>query len=175
MALTLLRHTTPAVAPGTCYGRTDLALAESFEAEAEAALADLPEVAHVLTSPLTRCLRLAERVAATRGLRAEVAPLWTEMDFGRWEGVAWSELPRDELDAWAADFYHARPHGGESVADLRDRVAAALEQVPAAPTLVVTHMGAIKAALHLSGRADGWDHTVPFGTAVPLRPGGAGR
>ncbi|RBI83899.1 hypothetical protein DRV85_14730 [Rhodosalinus halophilus] len=168
MALTLLRHTTPEVAPGTCYGRTDLALAPSFEAEAAEVIARLPEVAHVVSSPLTRCVRLAERIAGVRGLRARIEPLWTEMDFGRWEGVPWSALPRDELDAWAADFYHARPHGGESVAELQARVAEALARLPAEPVLVVTHMGTIKAALHLAGRAGAWDHTVPFGTAVPV-------
>ncbi|MFP4240094.1 alpha-ribazole phosphatase family protein [Rhodosalinus sp.] len=175
MALTLLRHTTPAVAPGTCYGRTDLALADSFEAEAARVIAGLPEVAHVVTSPLGRCLRLAERIAEARGLRAEVAPLWTEMDFGRWEGVPWAELPRDELDAWAADFYGARPHGGESVAELRDRVAAGLARLPAEPVVVVTHMGTIKAALHLAGQTGAWEHTVAFGTAVPVPRGAAVR
>lgn len=168
MALTLLRHTTPAVAPGICYGRTDLALADSFEAEAAGVIAGLPEVAHVVSSPLGRCHRLAERIAEARGLRAQVEPLWTEMDFGRWEGVPWAELPRDELDAWVADFYGARPHGGESVAELRDRVAAALACLPSEPVLVVTHMGTIKAALHLAGSPGAWDHTVPFGTAVPV-------
>jgi alpha-ribazole phosphatase len=152
MALTLLRHTTPEVAPGTCYGRTDLALAPSFEAEAAEVIARLPEVAHVVSSPLARCARLAERIAGARGLRARIEPLWTEMDFGRWD----------------ADFYHARPHGGESVAQLQARVAEALARLPAEPVLVVTHMGTIKAALHLAGRAGAWDHTVPFGTAVPV-------
>ncbi len=169
MGLTLLRHTTPAVAPGTCYGRTDLALAESFEAEAEAVLSALPAIRHLVTSPLSRCRRLAERIGAARGLDVEVAALWTEMDFGRWEGMAWDAIPRAELDAWAADFLHARPHGGESVAELRDRVAAALAAAPGDGTLVVTHAGTIKAARHLHGIPGAWEESPAFGGLVALQ------
>ena len=49
-----------------------------------------------------------------------------EFDFGTWEGVRWDAIPRAELDAWAADFFHARPHGGESVHMLRERVETAI-------------------------------------------------
>ena len=64
----LLRHTRPAVAEGMCYGRSDLALGPDFEAAAAAVLANLPEVRRVVSSPLGRCRRLAERIAATRRL-----------------------------------------------------------------------------------------------------------
>ena len=55
------------------------------------------------------------------------------MDFGRWEGLPWSAVPRAELDAWAADLMHARPHGGESVAMLLARTRRALARCRAAP------------------------------------------
>ena len=35
MGLMLVRHTRPDVAPGVCYGRTDLDVAASFSAECE--------------------------------------------------------------------------------------------------------------------------------------------
>ena len=82
MALTLLRHTTPLVTPGTCYGATDLALAESFAQEAEAVLDRLPAASCVISSPLTRCRRLAEHVSAAEGLELRIAEPWKEMDFG---------------------------------------------------------------------------------------------
>ena len=31
-----------------------------------------------------------------------------EMHFGQWEGVAWNDIPRHELDAWAANFAHCQ-------------------------------------------------------------------
>ncbi|HBF90413.1 MAG TPA: phosphoglycerate mutase, partial [Hyphomonas atlantica] len=50
-------------------------------------------------------------------------------DFGRWEMQPWGDLPRHELDAWANDFLDARPHGGESVAELTARTRAAISDL----------------------------------------------
>jgi alpha-ribazole phosphatase len=167
MGLILVRHTTPRVAPGTCYGRTDLPLADGFEAEAEAVARALSEAgagrdAPILSSPLSRCRRLAERLGP-----AETRDAFVEMDFGRWEGMAWDAIPRAELDAWAADFLGARPHGGESVADLRDRVAAGLEGLPSG-AVVVTHAGVIKAAAAILGHPEGWEIRPRFGEVLVL-------
>lgn len=162
--LILMRHTTPAVAPGTCYGRTDLELANSFEAEAKAALAALPPPRRIVTSPLQRCRRLAEAAASAFGVAVEVEDALIEMDFGAWEGRPWEALPRAELDAWAADFLDARPHGGECVRQMRDRVAPVLAALAADDAvLAVTHAGILKVAAHLQDLPDAWRHSVPFG------------
>lgn len=163
MALILVRHTTPLVAQGTCYGRSDLPLAASFEAEAEAVrdkLSSLGAGGPVLTSPLTRCRRLADSLGP-----AQIHDAFTEMDFGRWEGLAWDAIPRAELDAWAQDFMGARPHGGESVAALRDRVARGLAGL-APGTVIVTHAGVIKAAAAIHGHPEGWDIRPGFGAVL---------
>ena len=128
MSLILLRHTRPDVAEGVCYGRTDLLPAEDFVTVASAVIAGLPDVSRVVTSPLVRCARLAERIAAARDLDPETDPRIVEMDFGSWERTPWDAIPRDELNAWAADFHGARPHGGESVAMLAARVGAAADK-----------------------------------------------
>ncbi|MBN2905097.1 MAG: histidine phosphatase family protein [Rhodobacteraceae bacterium] len=169
MGLTLLRHTTPQVAPGTCYGRRDLPLASSFAAEAEAVLTDLPDTARIVSSPALRCHRLAAWIGAARGLTPQVDPRLAEMDFGTWEGQPWDAVPRAGLDAWARDFMQARPHGGESVAMLVARVRPALADLRGAATvLAVTHAGVIRAALALAGRADPWQAKVGFGQTVTL-------
>lgn len=168
--ITLVRHTTPDVAPGTCYGRSDLGLAATFAREAEAVLAVLPAFDHLFTSPLTRCRQLAETIAKARGTTAMVADLWTEMDFGRWEGQAWSQIPRADLNAWAEDFLDYDGHGGESVADLRARIQAAQSLLPEGKCLVVTHMGCIKAARHIAGDPGGWDYKLPFGNMTEVDP-----
>ncbi|WP_168797950.1 histidine phosphatase family protein [Pacificoceanicola onchidii] len=165
MALTLLRHTTPQVAAGVCYGVTDLDLAESFEQEAEAVLSELPDVAAIVCSPLLRCRRLAERIGLHLSREVLVSTDWREMDFGVWEGQGWSDLPRAELDAWAADFHDYAGHGGESVAALHTRVRQGLAAAPDG-ALIVTHMGCIKAALVERGDADGWNARLPFGGMV---------
>ncbi|MEM9179274.1 MAG: alpha-ribazole phosphatase [Pseudomonadota bacterium] len=172
MAVILVRHTTPCVAPGTCYGQTDLPLVDSFEAEADQVLEALPPIAHIVSSPLQRCRHLAEHVAQARGLRIEIEPQLQEMDFGAWEGVAWNEIPRHELDAWAANFLHACPHGGETVARLQARVRQALKpwQTLEQTTLCVTHAGVIRAALATGDSADDFDTSIDFGGMIHLPP-----
>lgn len=158
MSLILLRHTRPAGADGICYGRTDLLPDDSFDTEVARLRTELPEVARILTSPLTRCLRLAQALGAARSLSPQIDDRLVEMDFGAWEGLSWDAIARAELDAWAADFMHARPHGGESVTDLGTRATKALRAAAAdgVPTLVVTHAGIIKAALVAAGDPKGW-------------------
>jgi alpha-ribazole phosphatase len=175
MPVILLRHTRPAVAEGTCYGRSDLALAQDFGAALAGILRDLPEVARVVTSPLTRCRRLAEAIAAERGLGLVADDRLREMDFGSWEGRAWAAIPRADLDAWAADFHGARPHGGESVAMLAARVGAALTETPASrpPVLWVAHSGIARAAAALTGRDPGWETDLAFGAWLDLSDGPA--
>lgn len=167
MAVTLLRHTTPHVAQGVCYGMTDLALATSFEAEATAIVRQATKPVRIVTSPLGRCRQLADRLGAAFGLAPQVDPRWREMDFGTWEGVAWSAIPRHELDGWADAFHGYDGHGGESVAQLEARVRAALAEL-ADGALVVTHAGCIKAACAIHGQDSGWDARPRFGEAVRL-------
>ncbi|WP_201157589.1 histidine phosphatase family protein [Rhodobaculum claviforme] len=164
MAVILLRHTRPAVAEGVCYGRTDLDLGPCFAAEA-ARLADaLPPVTQVVTSPLSRCHRLAQAIATARALPLRIDPRLIEMDFGRWEGVAWDAIPRAEIDAWAADLLHARPHGGETVAEMATRAAAALADLARGPSpvLAVTHAGILKAVHATRDGPEAWHRPFPF-------------
>lgn len=165
MGLILLRHTRPAAPEGLCYGRTDLPLDEDdFAARVPELIATLPGIHRLCTSPLSRCRRLAEAIGAARGLVPEVDPRLREMDFGRWENRAWAALPRGELDAWAADFDEARPHGGETVAELARRVDAVLGDAPQpGTTLWVTHAGIVRATCALRGLHAGWDTRLGFG------------
>ncbi|MEM1187302.1 MAG: alpha-ribazole phosphatase [Pseudomonadota bacterium] len=165
MALIFLRHTTPDVAEGVCYGMTDLALRGSFESESLEVLGALPAVTRVVSSPLSRCARLAEFIGSRLALTVSLDERLREMDFGRWEGQRWKEIKRGELDLWAEDFMHARPHGGESVHQLRTRVCSAMDSYSAltGDTLLVTHAGVIKAAFATSDDADAFSGTTPFG------------
>jgi len=170
MHLILVRHTRPCVAAGVCYGITDLDLAPTFNDEAAAIVATLPVADRLVSSPLRRCRRLAERIGAAQGVVPVFDERLREFDFGTWEGVRWDAIPRAELDAWAADFFHARPHGGESVHMLRERVETAIADYRRSGEshVVITHAGVIKAALAQSGHPDGWKAAVGFGAAVRL-------
>lgn len=170
MGLILLRHTTPDVASGVCYGQTDLDVASSFPEEAETAFSRLPRFESIISSPLTRCRKLADFIASKTRLSVQIDHRLIEMDFGSWEGRAWSDIPRVEIDAWADDILHARPHGGESVAMLRHRTLEALKDISerTLPILIVTHSGVIKAALAKSDRAEDFNTQIDFGGHVTI-------
>ena len=172
MDLTFLRHTQPKVDAGVCYGRTNLELAESFAEEAAQVVMQLPAVDLIVSSPLQRCLRLAEYIAEQRNLSLKVEDRFQEMDFGAWEGKPWKDISKEELDLWAGDFLNARPHGGESVAMLRARTHEALAawRQPEQHILVVTHLGVIKTALAKGTATEDFAINVSFGGIIACPP-----
>lgn len=166
MTLWLVRHAQPLIAPGVCYGSTDVpADAVATQAAARALAQALPHGTRVVSSTLRRCELLMQSV---QGLRPDLAcktdARLREMDFGRWEGQRWDAIDRTELDAWTAAFETWRCGGGECVRDVMLRVAAAWEDVqneamdeamdeardgphdPPPPTAWITHAGVIRAA-----------------------------
>jgi len=98
MGLTLVRHTQPDIPEGICYGHTDLPLAKSFTREAALVLEKLPRADVLVSSPLQRCSRLADAIGAARDLPVILDDRLREMSFGSWEGQAWDDIPRAELD-----------------------------------------------------------------------------
>lgn len=145
-------------------------MASSFDSEAAAVAGALPSFVRIVTSPLQRCRKLADYLSGVSGAPLTPDPRLAEMDFGTWEGLLWSDIPRPELDQWAGDFLHACPHGGESVAMLRHRTKAALRDLEALEetTLVVTHSGVIKALLSTGDGAQDFSTNVGFGGFVEL-------
>lgn len=163
-----MRHTRPVLGTDVCYGSLDIAVADSFEADAEAAMATLPSFERIVSSPLRRARQLAERIAKRRQLVLSVDPRVSEMDFAAWEGRPWSAIPRGELDAWAADFLDARPHGGESVRMLARRCREAVEDYAdrAGDTLVVCHAGVVRAVFARGDDADDFKTSIGYGETL---------
>lgn len=169
MRLFLIRHPMPEVAAGTCYGRTDLALAADPLACAQELRPLLPAAAPLYSSPLERCRRLAELLHPAPRLDARLR----ELDFGEWEMQAWDAIDRSALDAWAADPLHFAPPGGEAVADLRARVRDFLDEL-VEDAILVAHAGVMKlCAAELAGVApDTWfSMEFQYGTATLIEDG----
>lgn len=140
------RHPRAIDAEGRCIGRTDL-LVDARRAKRLAhrirALArrqQLPRI--VITSPLQRSLAVG-RWLSHWGWHHRVDPALAEMDFGAWDGQAWSDISKDAFDAWCADFLHHAPGGGESLQALLARVH---RFDPGEARVVVTHGGWLSAA-----------------------------
>ncbi|NNJ67722.1 MAG: hypothetical protein HKP54_06750 [Boseongicola sp.] len=164
MSLTFLRHSKPLCADGLCYGRTDVKLAPGLGTILQRLDETLPHVERVVSSPLSRCRTLAQSIANKRKLQAEADQNLIEMDFGEWENTPWDDIDRHALDTWADNFFHARPHGGESVTMLRKRVRKALENLDDTPTLWVSHAGVFRALMAETDHPDPWNARIDFAT-----------
>ena len=201
MKLWLVRHAQPLIDAGICYGRLDMAADAEATAECAAKLAtQLPAGLRVVSSPLQRCEQLAQALQALRpDLAYKTDGQLQEMDFGQWEGCAWQDIPRAELEAWTDDFAHYQAgHDGESVTAFMARVGAAFDALtspsqtltPAlspgarAPekssVLWITHAGVIRAVELLAQgvrhieRANQWPVEAPkYGQwrTLALHPG----
>ncbi|MDD2712512.1 MAG: histidine phosphatase family protein [Simplicispira sp.] len=173
--LWLVRHAQPLVAPGVCYGALDVRADPAATADSARRLAAvLPGGIAVHHSPLQRCEQLAH---ALLGLRADLASQpdarLAEFDFGAWEGRAWSSIARADIDAWTAHFAHHRPGGGESLAGMLARVAAALHAArqhcaQGQDVLWIAHAGVARCVHWLLNappgqmpRADQWPTSAP--------------
>ncbi|HWK05413.1 MAG TPA: alpha-ribazole phosphatase [Puia sp.] len=144
----LIRHTTPAVAKGVCYGQTDLDITESFKEEAAVIRQHLPEgIVAVHSSPLQRCSRLASHLFPAHPIVLHDELM--EIHCGQWEMRSWDDLPKEEIDPWMKDFVQIRIPGGESYLDLHQRVTRCYEAIRTAsgPLAIVAHGGVIRSIL----------------------------
>jgi alpha-ribazole phosphatase len=171
MKLILVRHPQPQVAPGICYGSTDLAIAPGQLEKTLAAL-ELPAGLPIYSSPLRRCAELAARLSDNIIYDARLA----EMHFGDWEMQPWDVIPRAAIDAWAADILHSQPGGGESVLQMAERITAFYNTLTG-DAIIICHAGAMRllAARHaglapaeMALQAAQTAHQIPYGSTLTL-------
>jgi len=155
----VIRHTSVAVGPQTCYGASDVALSRGWRAEFLAIEKKLQPLVvdsmRVYSSPLSRCLRLAGHLAGDSAT-VVVDERLREMDFGTWELSPWADIPREQTRAWFQDITGHTVPGGESFAEVAARASGFLEALESEPpdtgALVVCHGGVIRALLaHVIG------------------------
>jgi alpha-ribazole phosphatase len=151
--IALVRHPAVAGTGGRCYGRRDLPIADPASvAPIVTALAPM-RGATIHTSPLARCRLVAQALAAAWEQAPPIADArLLEMEFGAWDGMSWDDVPRPDLDRWAADLTGFAPPGGESGAALVARVTEFWRMVAGWPCaqVVVTHGGPLKVLMALA-------------------------
>lgn len=142
------------------YGIMDVPLCETSLLEQapmyQALARRLPRPAVWKVTPLSRTRRTAEAIFAAGYPRAEpeVIPGLIEQSLGEWQGLPHAELPA-RLTLPKHAFWplsgHEHPPGGETMADVVDRVGATLEQLAqrhqGEDVVAVSHGGSIRAAV----------------------------
>ena len=176
MQIVLIRHTPTAAREGTCYGHLDLPLADDASASIAATLANVTRTDEVFSSPSQRCAVLARALAERDGSPLTLAPQIQELNFGAWEGLSWSEIPRALSDPWSEDAWNRAPPGGETEQALWQRVEAWRKAALAGKTgrvAIVAHAGSLRILrCQLLGfePAHRWSWRIGYGETESITP-----
>jgi alpha-ribazole phosphatase len=157
---------------GRYQGRADQPLNAIGLAQAKTLAEQLAgrSVCAVYSSDLGRAVETAQIIARNFDLNIQIDPRLREVNQGQWEGLLASDIPnRYPVEWWMRreDPVHARPPGGETVAEVAARVWAAADDIvrhhPNGSVLIVSHGLAIATLLC---KASG----VPLERAYHLAP-----
>ena len=175
MEVIFIRHTSVDVPPGTCYGQSDVALRPTFPEEAKAVSerlnAYILPIDAVYTSPLSRCVRLADYCGFPDALRD--ARL-LELNFGIWEMQRYDEIRDPRLAEWYADYLHLPATNGESFEEQLSRVSCFLVELQEKPyhrVAIFTHGGVIACAQVYAGLVrleEAFSFVPPYGGIITL-------
>jgi alpha-ribazole phosphatase len=153
MELIVWRHPKPQGVQGLCIGQVDVPvdrrkakrLAHRIREHARRQRLFEHKQPVVWTSPLRRCCDVG-RLLRGWGWVHRVDARLSELNFGDWDGHPWSQIAKEDVDAWCDNFADARAGGGESVRQLLARCGEFVdEQRARSNCLVVAHAGSINA------------------------------
>jgi alpha-ribazole phosphatase len=151
--LELLRHGETELGGGL-RGSIDDALTAAGWVQLRAAVAEAGPWDRLISSPLQRCARFAEELAAQHGLPLSLEPDLQELHFGAWEGRSAAELMQTnavELGLFWNDPYGFTPPEGEPLLTFEARILSALQRLQARHAgerlLLMTHAGVIRLLL----------------------------
>lgn len=130
----MIRHTRVGVPKGTCYGWSDVPVAETFVQEATMTRKRLQEAGtsfdKVFSSPLTRACKLAEFCGYPDAVTDERLK---EMNMGDWEMQRFDEIKDERLQLWYDDYMNVETTNGESFPMLYKRVSSFLDELSMQP------------------------------------------
>jgi alpha-ribazole phosphatase len=145
MQIFVTRHTKVQAGRETCYGQTNVPLADSFVEEAAAIKEKLPnDFDAIFCSTLERCKILAVEMQLEN---VQHDSRLVEFNFGDWENKLWNDLDQDELNTWMQDFVNLSTPNGENVLALYERVSSFLDEMRSRKhekILLITHAGVIR-------------------------------
>lgn len=145
MEIYVIRHTQVAVGKDTCYGQSNVSLADTFIQDIVHYKNELPKDFDIVyCSPLIRCKDLATTLQL-KNIAYQDALM--EMNFGDWENKKWNDLNQTELNKWMVDFVNIKTPNGENLIQLFERVkvfADNLRLQEHKKVLLVTHAGVVR-------------------------------
>src|SRR5262249_21997511 len=128
LRMILIRHAEPErQAKGKCYGRFDIGLSDSSRTQLAEKLNSLRNfaAAALYTSPLRRAAESAAIVGLHLRLQPILSPELQEIDFGRFEGLAYDEIQRlypEEYRLWMERPTEIKFPLGEGFPEMKARV-----------------------------------------------------
>lgn len=171
--LCLIRHgQTDWNLEGRYQGQSDVPLNENGIAQARSLIERLngQTFAAVYSSDLKRARQTAKPIANELGLPVQIEPRLREINQGEWEGVLVEDIKARYAKLWSqrtVDPASVRPPGGETVAEVAERVYAALDDIarlfPTERVLIVSHGLSIATAICR-------DRGIPVGGAYTVIP-----
>ena len=142
---------------GRYQGNNDIELNQVGIKQAKLAAKYLSRVefANIYSSPLKRTLYTAEKIKGRRDLEIKVRDDLKEMNFGKWEGMKFSEINEKyhrDYHNWLEDPYNNRPTDGENFKEITERTTAEIgrivsENTDGSSVAVVAHGGVILSLL----------------------------
>ena len=148
MEIYLVRHTTPKIDKGICYGQSDLDTTENFDLESKEILnkISIDEQTIVYSSPSKRCTQLATLFSPDYIEDKRIL----ELNFGDWELKKWDAIPKEEITPWMQDFVHVKVPNGESYTELAERTHSFFKEITEknhAKVILICHGGVIRSIL----------------------------
>jgi alpha-ribazole phosphatase len=153
MKLYLVRHgETVSNGRHKYLGRSGEPLSNNGLLQAEAvskALSD-KKIDAIFSSSLTRAKQTAEAVAKEQNVKLIVDKALDEINFGKWEGLTYTEIYRDypdEINLWLKNPEGLDIPGGEKWQDFKDRVTEAVSRIVSSnfsEVCIVSHGGPLR-------------------------------
>jgi 2,3-bisphosphoglycerate-dependent phosphoglycerate mutase len=153
------------------HGLTDWNTAQRFQGQSDVPLNDLGRrqaaalakkmmgepLKAVISSDLQRARLTAQTIAEQHAVPWVNEPRLREVSFGKWEGLTYAEIQADDpqsLAVWEKDTLSFAPPGGESLAQLAERLCPLLkrltEQYAGQTVLIIAHGGPLQALICLA-------------------------
>lgn len=153
----LVRHGDVNVPSDMCYGQLDCAVTDSFDDDllkltryVDTNLMSqlkVDETPLIISSPLTRCLALAEGLKlnllstlksgvserlqkeGANTIELQINEAFQEINFGDWEGVTWQDIGTQAIQNWSDNLLDYTFKNGESAREFDQRVIQAWDQL----------------------------------------------